>query len=210
MKILALADFHAEEIILSRLKEHLKSEEYDAITISGDLTENGPVSYVQELLKILKGQKVFAVLGNCDPKQIKENLGGACVENRNVEFKGLNITGIGGGVISRHGTINEKSEEEFEKELKGLKIDEKTIFISHCPPYGILDTTFNGEKIGSKSIKKMIEERKPKLFVCGHVHEEEGWEKVNKTIVINLPPAKRLRAGVIEINEKIDVKFIDI
>lgn len=67
------------------------------------------------------------------------------------------------------------------------------ILLLHCPPYGILDEThhrdFLSEHIGSKSLKKRIEEVRPKLVVFGHNHgehgivEEDGIKYVNASLV---------------------------
>ncbi len=215
MKLLALADLHSEEILLKNLENHLKENKYDLITLSGDITNFGPISYLEELLTILKNQKVFAVLGNCDPLEIKKILGEICVENKNKILDKYNISGIGGAIGFKHPTIKEpgrKTEEEFDKELLKLEINNNTIFLSHSPPYGILDKTFNNSHIGSKSIKEMIEKKQPLLFICGHVHEECGIKKIGKTNVINLPPANELKGGVITIDSqnKLDVKFINL
>lgn len=216
MKILALADLHAEEMLLNILENHLKKNTYDLITISGDITDFGPISYVEDLLKILKNQKVYAVLGNCDPLEIKKILSTSCIEGKNKNIKNFNITGVGGCISNKPSYPNQpgiKTEKEIEKELANVNITENTIFISHSPPFTILDKTFDFTHIGSKSFKKMIEKKQPFLFICGHVHEECDFKKLGKTIIINLPPAKDLKAGIININENtniVKVEFIDL
>ncbi len=213
MKILALADLHSEWVVIDILKHHLKNNKYDFITISGDFITKKPISYVKELLEILKNQKVFAVRGNCDPLELKDILGKLCIEGKNKKIGDYNISGVGGSIIHDDKMLNEKTEEEFEKELSKLKINNNTIFISHSPPFGILDQAFDFTHIGSKSIKKMIEKKQPLLLICGHVHEECDFKKVGKTIVVNLPPANKLKAGIIYINEQINdikIEFIDL
>jgi Icc-related predicted phosphoesterase len=216
MKILALADLHSEEMILTLLEKHLKNNKYDIITISGDITNFGPVSYVEKLIKILKNEKVFAVLGNCDPLEIKKILGNYCIENKTENFNNYNITGIGGSIKHTSYFQNQpgvKTEKEFENEINKLNINNKTIFISHSPPLNILDQTFDFLHIGINAFNKMIEEKQPLLFICGHVHEECDFKKIGNTTVINLPPTKKLKAGVINIDEqtnKIKIEFIDL
>jgi len=43
------------------------------------------------------------------------------------------------------------------------------ILITHGPPHGILDA-----KLGSKSLRRIMGRVKPKLWVCGHIHEGFG------------------------------------
>ncbi|OPY29844.1 MAG: hypothetical protein A4E27_00105 [Methanobacterium sp. PtaU1.Bin242] len=39
--------------------------------------------------------------------------------------------------------------------------------------------------MGSKSIRKIIEEFQPSLNICGHIHESRGSDKIGKTTVVN-------------------------
>jgi 3',5'-cyclic AMP phosphodiesterase CpdA len=64
------------------------------------------------------------------------------------------------------------------------------IMISHSPPRGILDRLANGKNQGCQSLKRAIEKIKPKLVVCGHVHEARGVERIawngeEETVVVN-------------------------
>lgn len=57
--------------------------------------------------------------------------------------------------------------------------------ITHMHPYNS-KAEFSGFK-GSKAIKKAIEEFKPDLMLCGHIHEAEGIEdKIGNTTVFNV------------------------
>ncbi|MEM3167356.1 MAG: metallophosphoesterase, partial [Candidatus Anstonellales archaeon] len=67
MKFLALSDLHASEEALDRLRVIMMREnDYDWIFIVGDITTNGPVSYAEDLLDILREKGLF-VHGNMDP-----------------------------------------------------------------------------------------------------------------------------------------------
>jgi hypothetical protein len=101
------------------------------------------------------------------------------------------------------------SEEEIGKKAGGLKIDKFSIFLTHTPPYGVMDTV-GGIHIGSRAIRKIIEERKPLLNICGHVHEHEGQSVIGETLVVQLKPAKQLGAAEIRIDDDIKVRFIEL
>jgi len=70
------------------------------------------------------------------------------------------------------------------------------VIVCHGPAYGYGDSVYprtwqNEEKypevehVGSPSMLKKIEEIRPKLYVCGHVHEGRGVYKRGSTIIVN-------------------------
>ena len=50
------------------------------------------------------------------------------------------------------------------------------ILVSHEPPKGILDMTYHGFSAGSAYLRELVEhaEHKPRLWLCGHIHESRG------------------------------------
>lgn len=59
------------------------------------------------------------------------------------------------------------------------------VVISHSPPYGILDS--NGyEHVGSQDILDFVKDRKPKYFICGHIHEARGFYQDDHTQYYNV------------------------
>ncbi len=52
--------------------------------------------------------------------------------------------------------------------------DGTDIIVSHSPPFNVLDINFKGRHMGCKHLMNAIERVKPKLVVCGHVHEARG------------------------------------
>ena len=66
---------------------------------------------------------------------------------------------------------------------------EECILVSHSPPFGIVDVTSEGEHRGSSAIRHVIERCRPRLVVCGHIHD--SWtlqEKFESTLVVNAGP----------------------
>ena len=104
------------------------------------------------------------------------------VDGKIFSFNGINFIGIGWNT-------------------KFFGIDAKAnfdIIISHVPPYKIKDKTFLGMHIGSKWLRKIVEEKKPKFVLCGHVHEDYGYEKFNDTIVVNCSIGKKGEYTIID------------
>ena len=75
-----------------------------------------------------------------------------------------------------------------EKAYNSLGNIEKKIFISHTPPYGILDRTGSGIRAGSKALRNFIRDADMELVICGHVHEAKGIEKWQGKLIVNPGP----------------------
>lgn len=81
----------------------------------------------------------------------------------------------------------------IEEELRDIKIGDpsSTVCMFHDPPFDTgLDTLFNGKPIGSKAIRRFIEEKKPLVSLHGHIHEapyvsEQYWTRLGNTLCIN-------------------------
>jgi Icc-related predicted phosphoesterase len=63
------------------------------------------------------------------------------------------------------------------------------ILILHSPPQGHCDANGSGDHFGSAALLGAIEEKAPRLAVCGHIHESWGCEsRIGETPVRNLGP----------------------
>jgi hypothetical protein len=135
---------------------------------------------------------------------------GVSVHGKKVKMGEWNLVGLGGSNPTPFGTPCEYSEGEIASVLARAGVDEFSIVLSHPPPFGLFDEVGNGVHVGSKAVRKMVEEKRPILLICGHVHEHEGREILCETLVVKLGPAEKMRGAEIEIGESIDVKFIDL
>jgi len=85
------------------------------------------------------------------------------------------------------------------KDFKALKeLQEADILLTHAPPRGTLDTTYEGNNAGSKALRdayyNACDEEAPTLWVCGHIHESAGAARVGATTIINAGMANAGRA----------------
>jgi Icc-related predicted phosphoesterase len=63
------------------------------------------------------------------------------------------------------------------------------ILVLHSPPQGHCDANGSGDHFGSVALLRAIEDRRPRLAVCGHIHESWGCESaIGETPVHNLGP----------------------
>jgi len=209
MKILALSDLHSEEELIDRFRAISAKEEYDVVLFCGDFTAHGEVSYVEEVLSFFP--KAYAVHGNMDTDEVKQKLSElqVSVHGRKVALGEWNLVGLGGSNPTPFGTPSEMSEDEIEETLRKAGVDEFSIVLSHPPPYGVLDEV-GGMHVGSRSVRKIVEEKRPILLICGHVHEQEGEEILGDTLIVKLGAAENGRAAKIEIDESIKVEFFNL
>ena len=184
-----------------------------AVIIAGDIGPN-----VEKVLSYLSKLEIpiYVVLGNDDfPMDVYIledipyviNIDGECIDIGPVEIIGL--SGIPGSGL---GFPDEKKMEATLKKAFA-KASKPVILVSHLPPYRILDlaTRHGVEHIGSKTVRRSIEQHRPILCVCGHVHKDGGKRAILKdTEVINvaalendeISKARSRRFAVIEIDEK--------
>jgi Icc-related predicted phosphoesterase len=59
------------------------------------------------------------------------------------------------------------------------------ILITHGPVYGILDNTNSGHSAGCEDLLNRVNAIKPKLHICGHIHEAYGVIKKSGATFIN-------------------------
>jgi Icc-related predicted phosphoesterase len=64
------------------------------------------------------------------------------------------------------------------------------VLVLHSPPHGHCDASADGRSFGSPALLAAIEEKQPRLAVCGHIHESWGCEsRIGATPLHNLGPA---------------------
>lgn len=169
--------------------------------------------------EIKKKIPIYGVLGNSDtvPTMVAPMIGMKAVDfgkyiklvhNKIEQFKGFTFVGYNGRVRYLDEEIVEAPQLSFleEKALEDLRalfkqVDPaKTIFVTHAPPYGVLDKVAPewvsygvgtyGEKakeghIGANAFRTIDEEFQPLLHTFGHIHETPGVEKQGRTTFIN-------------------------
>ena len=213
MRILAMADLHADYEILDRLGVlPMRREKYDLYLLAGDIAEDDTL-FLEKLLSLIS--PVLAVPGNRDTEKVVQlmEMKGISIHKKSTVFNGLKISGFGFSSPTPFDTPGELPEDEIFRQLETIPVDQETLFLAHTPPYGILDKV-DGVNAGSKSMLEMIREKQPFLYICGHIHEQTGHKQVGNTTVINLPPAISHRAALLEIDPKnrilTNVEFVNL
>jgi Icc-related predicted phosphoesterase len=69
---------------------------------------------------------------------------------------------------------------------KWEKIPQDTdILITHGPLFGILDSTYTGQRVGCEDLYNRVMEVKPKVHCYGHIHFDYGMKEVDGMTFIN-------------------------
>ena len=206
MVIITLADIHAHTIAISALGKQLRSA--DLVLLSGDITHFGHKREMAAMIGLIRSfnPSLFAVSGNCDYPDAGEFLTeeNICLNGLSREFQGHAFFGLSGSLPCPGKTPDEYTEEEFEIFLRDLPIDPGLpgIMVSHQPPYGTInDQVSPGVHVGSKSIRKFIEEQQPLVCFTGHIHEGTGIDHIGKTAVVNPGPAGKGSYVLAEISD---------
>ncbi len=80
--------------------------------------------------------------------------------------------------------------------------EDTDILISNGPPFGILDETLRGERVGCVNLLNKVNLVKPKLHVFGHIHEDYGVEEKDGTTYVN--------ASVLNLHYEMQNKAVEI
>jgi len=189
MKILAFSDLHVDMDVLRRLKKKAIIEKVDYIIAAGDLSmfENGFDIVLYELNEL--NIPILLIHGNHESRQFAEaesknfkNI--IFMHKKSIVKENVLFLGYGGGGFSTSDKELDKYSDIFKKEIMKNK-GKKIVFIIHGPPYKMLDGIY-GNNVGCKSRAKFINDVKPDIVICGHLHEFAGkFLKVGKTLVIN-------------------------
>jgi len=128
------------------------------------------------------------VPGNHDLADPVAGLDAVNCDGRVVEIAGLLVAGLGGAGPARFGFPYEWDETQAERALEALvpadgRLD---LALCHTPPAGTdLDRTRRGQHVGSRAVRSWIAAARPALFVCGHIHEAWGVERIDGVPCLN-------------------------
>ena len=105
----------------------------------------------------------------------------------------VGLFGVGGCNPSPFDTPNELNEEEIlaalEKGYEEVKETSFKIMIPHMPPRNTgVDVVHSGLHVGSTSVRRFIEEKRPDLCISGHIHEAVGEDRIGGTRILNPGP----------------------
>lgn len=106
------------------------------------------------------------------------------LKDSGVKINGLNFWGSPISPWFFNWAFNRHRGDPIKKHWDLIPID-TDILITHGPIYKTLDTTVDGQHVGCKDLYNKVQEIKPKVHICGHIHEAYGTVDKDGTKFIN-------------------------
>lgn len=194
MKILAFSDLHCDLDQAAKLTE--MAAEADLVIGAGDFASIH--ERLAPTIKALSGIEKPALLvpGNNETEEALRDDATAwptaeVLHGEGAAINGMRAFGLGGGIPTTpwdwsFDLSDEEAAEELEKLDSGIDV-----LILHSPPHKACDSSGapDAPHFGSPAIRAAIEEKQPKLVVCGHIHEAWGQrERIGESEIVNLGP----------------------
>jgi Icc-related predicted phosphoesterase len=194
MKIFATSDIHGNKVIIDKMESVASS--VDMTIICGDI---GGKDFHRgdTLLDVSMRQKKDAehlvkrmdalslpfryILGNDDWFECT----GRYYLQETETISGYDLVPIEFVLITPFNTNREVNENKLRYELDKLRTNEKSVVVAHTPPRYCGDTLYNGTHVGSRSVLEWISDVQPKIWLCGHIHEDNSVNKIGETLVFN-------------------------
>ena len=200
LKIYAVADIHGAQYRLNLVLKNIQRYCPDLVVVCGDITQYGPGEVAKNFLDQIPIDTV-AVTGNIDSQDVEKGIDDSKatrIELKKVVKKGIPFVGVSGINPDHFNTLSDKK-----------MIDEKTVVVTHVPPYDTVDKIFIGMHGGSRELKSLVDKYKPRLVLSGHIHEDPGFKKIDNTVFVNCSLGKRGEGALIDINDNISVKMLE-
>src|SRR3954471_10223649 len=192
MRLLAFSDLHCDLDQAARLVD--AAADADVVVGAGDFASihEGLNATITALAPITA--PTVLVPGNNETEVALREAAAAwpaatVLHGGTTEIEGVPFFGLGAGVpITPWDWSFDLSDEQAAAMLAGCPED--CVLVVHSPPRGHVDRSGAGDSLGSTAILEAIEAKRPRLAVCGHIHESWGTEsRLGPTRIVNLGPA---------------------
>lgn len=162
---------HPDDFLEQLPPADLSFEEYVVGAIDELYQEDSPFMKAlhlkeEKVKRILSraNKPVFIIPGNHDLTKWEDSEHILNIHNKRITFDGVSFVGY-------RWTSLRRTEPEREADAEYLKtlVNKNTILVTHDAPYGALD-----EHIGSKYLKKLVDDKRPMYHLFGHTHSNYG------------------------------------
>lgn len=187
MRIYAVADIHAKTQRLELIRSNIKSHRPDVLVVAGDIFNYlHPDPVLQSLDEM--GVPMLAVRGNSDPVYVSRCFNGypniRLLNAGRITLNGISFAGLSGTIPVPFRSRIAFREKRLMEKIRPM-IDPETVLVAHPPPYGVLDRVGKKFHAGSALVRDLVIQIRPRLLICGHIHEDTGVAMLGKTIVVN-------------------------
>ncbi len=191
MRLLAFSDLHVDLGQAARLAE--VADDADVVLGVGDFASvhSGLEETIDALRSIAK--PTVLVPGNNETEDALRDAcdgweGATVLHGEGAEIHGAAFFGLGAGIpVTPWDWSFDLTEEEAAQRL--ARCPEGAVLAVHSPPRGHVDVSSDGSHLGSVAVLDAIVAKRPRLVLCGHIHEAWGARSwIGPTEVINLGP----------------------
>jgi len=192
VKLLAFSDLHRDLEGAAKLVE--MSAEADAVIGAGDFASvHEGLGEAIDALAAIEAPAVLVPGNNETEDALREAAAGwgaaTVLHGGGATIEGVEFFGLGAGVPVTPWDWSFDLDEESAAEMLA-PCPEGAVLVLHSPPQGHCDAGGGGDHFGSEALLRAIEEKRPRLAVCGHIHESWGCEsEIGGTPLYNLGPS---------------------
>lgn len=191
MKLLAFSDLHRD---LGQAAELVAmSAEADVVIGAGDFASvHEGLAETIDALAAIEAPTVLVPGNNETEEALREAAAGwsaaTVLHGSGTMIEGADFYGLGAGVPVTPWEWSFDLDDEAAAAMLA-SCPEGAILVLHSPPRNHCDSNGSDMHFGSPALLGAIEEKSPRLAVCGHIHESWGCESlIGETPVRNLGP----------------------
>ena len=191
MRVLAFSDLHCDLGRAAALIE--RSAEADLVIGAGDFASvHEGLETTIDALAAITTPTVLVPGNNETEAALREAAAGwyaaSVLHGDSAEIGGVAVFGLGAGIPITPWDwsfdLDERAAAATLGDLGGAEL-----LVVHSPPRGHCDVAGSGRHLGSTAIAEAIEAHRPRLAVCGHIHESWGERsRIGETEIANLGP----------------------
>lgn len=187
-RIVCIADTH-------NFHDRVEVPRGDVLIHAGDLTMRGTIEEIQSALSWLRSQPhahKVCIAGNHDWLFERDPIQAAALVPEGVTYlqhssctiRGLKFWGSPVQPWFFDWAFNRRRGAEIARHWDLIPAD-TDVLITHGPAYGHLDRVGNSRPVGCEMLLAQIQKNRPRLHVCGHIHDGYGQKTDGHTIMVN-------------------------
>jgi len=208
MRIYAVADIHGKTKKIEKIKRVISEEAPDILIIAGDITNYfAPLKTLDQLKDI--PIPILSIRGNSDLNRVegllRDQKNIALLNHVPVTYQDVRFLGLNGTIPLPF--LSKICFRETQR-LNRVKhsITPETILVVHPPPRGVCDKVMNKFSAGSFGLRRFIENHPPLMVLCGHIHEQAGYQFFKNSLVVNCAMNKTCSGAIIDCGKDMHLK----
>lgn len=185
MKIAVISDIHSNIYALEAVIKDIESKKTDVIVCLGDMV--GYYPFPNEVINLIRENKIFSIMGNYDDAVGNERLVCGCdyPDPKDAENASISLNWTIDAVTEEH----KKFLRELPKEMT-FKFEEKVVRFVHGSPRLITEYL----KENSKEAEEVMSELGEDILVCAHTHKPY-YKMYGSKMLINSGSAGKPKTG---------------